>query len=116
MRSAIRQWQTVAMLALDGPYLIGPVIALVVTGVLALLLHRALARQERPIFPSVPSRPDDYGLLVPVATCRDRVDADLVRQHLATAGIRSTLTTNGEGHVRVLVFADALDKARRLVG
>lgn len=117
MRSAIRQWQTVAMLALDGPYIVGPVIALVVTGVLALLLHRALTRPDRPLFPTVVStRPDDYGLLVPVATCRDRVDADLVREHLMTAGIRSTLTTDPDGRVKILVFADALDKARRLVG
>lgn len=116
MRSAIRQWQTVAMLALDGPYIIGPVVALVVTGVLALLLHRSLTRQDRPLFPSVSHDSNDFGLLVPVATCRDRVDADLVRQHLATAGIRSTLTADRDGRIKVLVFADALDRARRLVG
>jgi hypothetical protein len=115
MRTATRQWQTVAMLALDGPYVIGPVVALMVTGLLALLLHRALRRQEEAARPPVPSNPDDYGLLVPVASCRDRVDADLVRQHLATEGIRSTLSTDVDGRVRVLVFADALDRARRLV-
>jgi len=116
MRRATRQWQTVAMLALDGPYVIGPIVALVVTGLLALLLHRALRRQEAAVRPPTPSRPDDYGLLVPVASCRDRVDADLVRQHLATEGIRSTLTTGVDGRIRVLVFSDALDRARRLVG
>jgi hypothetical protein len=104
------------MLALDGPYIVGPVIALVVTGVLALLLHRGLTRRGRPLFPTVSSDPNDYGLLVPVATCRDRVDADLVREHLATAGIRATLTAAPDGRVKVLVFADALDRARRLVG
>jgi hypothetical protein len=116
MRSAIRQWQTVAMPALDGPFIVGPVIALVVTGVLALLLRRAQNRQDRPVYSPVPGRPDDYGLLVPVATCRDKVDAELVREHLATAGIRSTLTAAPDSRVKVLVFADALDKARRLVG
>ncbi|MCP2325113.1 hypothetical protein HDA40_003620 [Hamadaea flava] len=105
------------MLALDGPYVIGPVVALMVTGLLALLLHRALRRQEAAAArPATPSRPGDYGLLVPVASCRDQVDADLVREHLATAGIRSTLTTGVDGRIRVLVFADALDRARRLVG
>jgi hypothetical protein len=117
MRSATRQWQTVAMLALDGPYIVGPVIALIVTGVLALLLHRALTRRDQPMFPPpVANDSTDYGLLVPVATCRDRVDADLVREHLMTAGIRSTLRTDPDGRVKVLVFADALDRARRLVG
>lgn len=117
MRSAIRQWQTVSMLALDGPYIVvGPVVALAVTGVLALLLHRSLTRQDRPLLPSASPASNDFGLLVPVATCRDRVDADLVRQHLATAGIRSTLTSRPDGRVQVLVFADALDLARRLVG
>lgn len=103
------------MLALDGPYVIGPVIALVVTGVLAMLLHKALTRHDA-VRPRPDGRPDDFGLLVPVATCRDRVDADLVREHLRTAGIRSTLATATDGRIRVLVFADALDKARRLVG
>jgi hypothetical protein len=102
------------MLALDGPYVIGPVIAMVVTGVLALLLHRALTRQDQPE-EELSAGPEDYGLLVPVATCRDRVDADLVREHLATAGIRSTLTPEPGGRIGVLVFADALDKARKLV-
>jgi len=103
------------MFALDGPYVIGPVVALAATGVLALLLHRALGKQQAAV-PVAPQRPDDFGLLVPVASCRDQVDADLVRQHLATEGIRSTLATGVEGRIRVLVFADALDRARRLVG
>jgi len=103
------------MFALDGPYVIGPVVALATTGVLALLLHRAVGKQETAL-PAAPHRPDDFGLLVPVASCRDQVDADLVREHLATEGIRSTLATGVDGRIRVLVFADALDRARRLVG
>ncbi|NUR26553.1 MAG: hypothetical protein HOV83_12025 [Catenulispora sp.] len=102
------------MLALDGPYVIGPVIALAVAGVLALLLHRSLTRPEPPAAVADP-HPDDFGLLVPVATCRDQVDADLVREHLRSAGIRSTLAVDQSGKIRVMVFSDALDKARKLV-
>jgi hypothetical protein len=109
------------MLALDGTDVIGPLVASVVTGVLALWLRRSLARheslvrRERSVLPA-PVRHDDFGLLVPVATCRDKVDADLVREHLRTAGIRSTLASGRDGRIRVLVFTDALDRARRLVG
>src|SRR5215218_2348050 len=102
MRRATRQWQTVAMFALDGPYVIGPVVALATTGVLALLLHRALGRQETAAPPAAPQpSANDFGLLVPVASCRDQVDADLVREHLATEGIRSTLATGLDARVRV---------------
>ncbi|WP_027343639.1 putative signal transducing protein [Hamadaea tsunoensis] len=103
------------MLALDGPYVIGPVIALTVAGVLALLLHRSLTRPEPPAAAVADPHPDDFGLLVPVATCRDQVDADLVREHLRSAGIRSTLAVGPAGKIRVMVFSDALDKARKLV-
>jgi hypothetical protein len=59
---------------------------------------------------------DDYGLLLPAAITRDLVDAELVKAHLASAGIRSTLATDLDGRIRVLVFADDMDRARKLVG
>jgi hypothetical protein len=63
-----------------------------------------------------PSGPDDYGLLVTATVAPTLADALLVQQHLRGAGIRTTLLTLPDERVRVLVFADALGDARRVVG
>lgn len=59
---------------------------------------------------------DDYGLLATAAVARTHADALLVKEHLRTAGIRSTLATAPDGQIRVLVFGDEVVRARRLVG
>jgi hypothetical protein len=59
---------------------------------------------------------DDYGLLATAAVARTQADALLVKEHLRSAGIRSTLATAPDGQIRVLVFGDEVVRARRLVG
>jgi hypothetical protein len=103
--------------------LVGPMIAIVMIAVMAVLLHRSLGSPE-PAPPEYPdpdlrdtgSLPDDYGLLAPAAVTRTRVDALLVKEQLRTAGIRSTLANTADGQVQVLVFGDQVIRARRLVG
>jgi len=58
---------------------------------------------------------EGYGLLRTVLVADTQRQAVLVREVLADAGIRSTVSREGTG-ARVLVFADQLDQARRLVG
>ncbi|BCJ29803.1 hypothetical protein AB0I55_02330 [Actinocatenispora sera] len=58
---------------------------------------------------------EGYGLLRTVLVAENQRQATLVREVLADAGIRSTISTDGNS-ARVLVFVDQLDKARRLVG
>jgi hypothetical protein len=55
-----------------------------------------------------------YGLLRTVLIVDDSRQAEGARDVLRTAGIRST-TARRSGAVRVLVFVDQLDEARRLV-
>jgi hypothetical protein len=63
---------------------------------------------------AVASRGGDYGLLVPVASVRTADDAEMLRSVLRDAGIRCTVSADGEG-AEVLVFrADAL-RAKDLV-
>lgn len=100
---------------LDGALLIAPVAALAATAGLVVLLRRA-AEGERSETTARDNDGGGYGLLRTAATTRDLVDAELVRAHLASAGIRSTLATDLNGRIRVLVFADELDRARRLAG
>lgn len=105
--------------------LVAPMIALVMIAVMAALLHRSLrTTPEVPNYtaPNIPdirdtgSMPDHYGLLAPAAMTRTSAEAQLVKEQLSTAGIRSTFAETTDGQVQVLVFGDQVVRARRLVG
>ena len=90
----------------------GPVVALAVVGVLALLLRWAFSSghslvERRPEAGS----PEQYGLLVPIAEPPTFVEAELVRRRLSDAGLRATLAPTTEGP-RVLVFPEDVEAAR----
>jgi hypothetical protein len=99
-------------------YVVGPVLAIVVVALLAVLMRwifgnggsrtAAAAAQAR-------AQPVDHGLLSPVADLPDRAAGSALRAVLSDAGIRSTLGVRKDGRVQVLVFSDDLDAARRLV-
>lgn len=92
----------------------GPLVALAVVGVLALLLRWAFSSgtsvvERRPAV----GNPGEYGLLVPVAEPPTFVEAEIVRRRLVDAGLRATLAPTTQGP-RVLVFPEDV-KAARLV-
>jgi hypothetical protein len=90
----------------------GPVVALAVVGVLALLLRWAFSHGHSLVErrPDVGS-PEQYGLLVPVAEPPTFVEAEVMRQRLSDAGLRATLAPTTEGP-RVLVFPEDVKTAR----
>ncbi|BCJ72632.1 hypothetical protein CS0771_21760 [Catellatospora sp. IY07-71] len=96
-------------------YLAGPMVAILTIAVLAVVLHRGLQRDAETPAPVAPV-PDDYGLLASAAVARTLPDAALIRDHLHSVGIRATLATAPDGRIRVLVFADEVHRARRVVG
>ena len=95
-------------------YAFGPIVALLVVGVLMLLLRWAFSSGHSLVErrPEVGS-PEQYGLLVPIAEPPTFVEAELVRRRLSDAGLRATLAPTTEGP-RVLVFPEDV-KAARLV-
>ncbi|MBV1848838.1 hypothetical protein [Catellatospora tritici] len=102
----------------ESAYLAGPMVAILTIAVLAVILYRGFQHDEQtpaPVAPTAPST-DDYGLLASVAVVRTLADATLLREHLHSAGIRATLATAPDGRIRILVFADEVMRARRLVG
>lgn len=100
----------------QGAYLAGPLIVLLTIAVLTVVLHRIFFN-DTPHPAELMSGPaDDYGLLATATVVRTLADASLVREHLRSAGIRATLATAPDGQIRVLVFADELPHARRIVG
>jgi len=107
----------------DGWYLVGPVIALAMVGFLGTLFWRLgldwVERADDPLRElyglSIFSDPDDFGLLCPAAVTDEPAEAEDIRLLLAEAGIRATRAVRSDGRVAVLVFAEEVEKARRLV-
>jgi hypothetical protein len=93
-----------------------PLVALVAVGLLALLLRWACA-PGRSLVARTPRRgaPTDYGLLVPVATPADMATGRAWCALLAGHGVRASLAYTQAG-LRVLVWPDEADTARRLLG
>lgn len=97
-------------------YVFAPLVAFAAVGVLALLLRWAFGHGTSVVaIPVRPGRPDDYGLLVPVAAPADDAAGEALRRRLSEHGVRVTLARTRDG-TRVLVFPDDADLARRLLG
>jgi hypothetical protein len=89
-------------------YLVGPVIALLVLGLLAVFLRWAFASGT-----PAASRAGEE-LLTPVATLTRRESALALRAVLSDAGIRSTIREPAAHRADVLVFPEDLERARAL--
>jgi hypothetical protein len=109
----------------NGWYLVGPLVAVGLVGLLGAVfwrmgLHWTLGREDGgdryadglAIF----GEPDDYGLLCAAAVTADTDVADEIRRLLGAAGIRATQAVDRDGRTAVLVFAEEVEEARRLVG
>ena len=114
----------------DGWYLIGPLIAVGLVGFLGAVFWRMGLQPTDPldgepfregyadglaIF-GERSEQEDYGLLWPAAVTDEPEVADEIRRLLSDAGIRATQVNRPDGRVCVLVFAEQVEEARRLVG
>ena len=104
----------------DGWYLFGPLIAVTLVGLLGVVFWRmGLSWIEKADDPygglSIFAEPDDFGLLCAAAVMDTPDEAADVRLLLAEAGIRATLGMRRDGRVAVLVFAEELAAARRIV-
>jgi hypothetical protein len=114
-----------------GWYLIGPLIAVGLVGFLGAVfwrmgLHWTVANDRGAdryaeglaIFgdPEDFGLPEDYGLLCAAAVTEDADVAHEIRRLLGNAGIRATHAVGRDGRTAVLVFAEEVEVARRLVG
>jgi hypothetical protein len=107
----------------DGWYLVGPLVAVTLVGVIGLACRRTGLRwveeADDPLRElyglAIFTEPEDYGLLCAAAVTDSPDEADEIRLLLAAAGIRATRGVRGDGRVAVLVFPEEADEARRLV-
>ncbi|MCW2669267.1 MAG: hypothetical protein JWO27_1164 [Frankiales bacterium] len=97
-------------------FLLGPVVALSAMGVIAGICRWVFSTEDRDgrRLEKVLSTRGDLGLLVPVATVRNRDDAEMLRDVLREAGVRASVSED-ELELQVLVFAKDLERARQLV-
>jgi hypothetical protein len=119
----------------NGWYLIGPLIAVGLVAFLGAVFWRmglqwTIAREQREGFERhemletygvrltifQEDDEDDYGLLGTATTTDAPEAADEIRRLLGEAGIRATQAIGPDGRTAVLVFAEELEEARRLVG
>jgi hypothetical protein len=96
-------------------FLVGPLIAFGVVGILVLLLRWTFTRGGSVVAkPAKSGRVDEYGLLVSVAAPTTYVEAEIVRRTLEDHQIRATLAQTLAGP-RVMVFEHDVERARALV-
>lgn len=96
-------------------YAFGPLVALVVVAVLAVLLRWAFRRGGSVVAaPPHPGDPETYGMLVPVASPTGQEDAARLERRLAAAGLSCTVAHTTAG-LRVLVWPGQADAARRVL-
>ena len=96
-------------------FLVGPAIAAV--AILGLLLvSRWMTGQQGSLIerPARTGRPEEYGLMIPVASPRTRPAADQVRARLGEGGVASRTVDTTEG-LRVMVWSDDVPRARALL-
>ncbi len=96
-------------------FLVGPTIAFIVVGLLALVLRWAFSHGSSVVAKKPRAgAPEEYGLLVPVASPPTFVEGEILRRTLEDAGIKVTVTETLEGP-RLMVFPEDADRARELI-
>ena len=96
-------------------YLMGPLLAFGVVGILVLLLRWTYRRGDSVVAkPARRGSEDSYGLLVPVASPGTYAEGEILRRTLEAAGVKANLAQTLDGP-RVMVFPDDEARARELL-
>ena len=91
-------------------------IAVLAVGVLALLLRWAFGGRGRSLVErrAHQGHPDEYGLMVSVASPGTFIEGEVARQRLQDAGIRASLVTTSDGP-RLMVLEPDEARARQVL-
>jgi hypothetical protein len=93
-------------------YAFGPIVALVVLGLLVVLLRWTFRRGGSLV--TARGRADQYGLLTAVASPPDFATGEILRRRLEEQGIRANLATTLDGP-RIMVFPRDVDRAHEVI-
>lgn len=96
-------------------YILGPAVAVAILLVLMVLMRWTWAKGRSLVArPGRRGEPDDYGLLVPVASPPTLVEAEVLRRTLEAADLRATVADTLRGP-RVMVLPQHADLARQVL-
>lgn len=96
-------------------FLFGPTVALAVLLLLMLLMRWTFARGRSVVArPGRRGEPEDYGLLVPVASPPTMIEAEVARRTLEAADVRATVADTLQGP-RVMVMRQHAEIARHVL-
>ena len=80
-----------------------------------LILRWAFARGGSVVErPARSGNPDEYGVLVAVASPSNYIEGEVLRRSLVDAGVRASLAQTNDGP-RIMVWPKDLDKAKRIL-
>lgn len=84
-------------------------------GVMILILRWAFARGTSVVErPAKPGNPDEYGMLVPIATPDNYIEGEVLRRTLIDAGIRASLAQTNDGP-RIMVWPKDTETAKTIL-
>ncbi len=96
-------------------YAFGPVLALACLGILVLVLRWSHGGRSSVVAgPTRRSSPDDYGVLVPIASPETYVEGEIMRRRLEDAKIKANLAYTLAGP-RVMVWPEDESRARSIL-
>ena len=96
-------------------FLFGPTVALAILLVLMVLLKWTFSRGRSVVArPGRAGEPEDYGLLVPVASPPTMIEAEVLRRTLEAADVRATVAETLQGP-RVLVLRRHVEVAKHVL-
>lgn len=84
-------------------------------GIMVLVLRWAFARGGSVVErPAKTGNPDEYGMLVPVASPGNYIEGEVMRRSLVDAGLRASLAQTNDGP-RVMVWPKDVEAARKIL-
>jgi hypothetical protein len=96
-------------------YFFGPLVAFSGLGIMVLILRWAFTRGGSVVErPAKSGNPDEYGMLVPVATPNNYIEGEVLRRTLVDAGLRASLAQTNDGP-RIMVWPKDVESARQVL-
>ena len=96
-------------------YFFGPLVAFSGLGIMVLILRWAFARGGSVVErPAKTGNPDEYGMLVPIASPTNYIEGEVMRRSLIDAGLRASLAQTNEGP-RIMVWPKDVESARKIL-
>ena len=84
-------------------------------GIMVIILRWAFARGGSVVErPAKSGSPDEYGMLVPIATPSNYIEGEVLRRTLVDAGLRASLAQTNDGP-RIMVWPKDVESAKKIL-